>query len=742
MPESSPCYVEVVVPVPLFQAFDYRVPEGIDPQSLMPGMRVWVQFGPRRVLGVINQVRATTLLEPAKVRPFTELVDDTPALDEAMLNLLRWAAQYYCHPLGEVLHHALPAALRQGKPAHFPIQTLWRVTTSGRSTPADSLKGIRQQQLLAELQHMPNGLTQEALRTLEYSSQTLSSLEKRELIEKIEREQRPGKHQGKLLAEVPHSLSTAQQQVLEAIASQLDGFHVHLLDGVTGSGKTEVYLQLIEQVLRQGKQVLVLVPEIGLTPQTLRRFRHRFQVNVAIMHSGMNDTERLHAWLEAREASACILIGTRSALMAPMPNLGLIVIDEEHDASFKQQEGFRYHARDLAIVRAQRAQVPVLLGSATPSLESLHNALRQHYRYHRLDERAGNAIAPTIERLDIRKLPLQDGFSEPLLARMQAHLEAGQQVLVFLNRRGFAPSLHCPSCGWLAECEFCDARMTLHKRSRSLNCHHCDHMTPIPLTCPECHQPGLEPVGQGTERGEDSLQQHFPETPVIRIDRDTVRGKTRMETLLEPVHKGEPCILVGTQMLAKGHHFPNVTLVAIIDADQGLFSADFRGMERMAQLLVQVAGRAGRADKAGEVILQTAHADHPLIETLCDEGYRAFAQQELISREHVGLPPWQPMALLRADHQRPNVALNWLQEIRDTLTQHLVSEQRNDCQLAGPLPASMERRHDRYRALLHLYGDNRKALHYQLHWLCALIELNPVPGGLRWSLDVDPADTF
>ena len=740
---TSAIILKVALPVPLFRLFDYYPPDSVTADELQPGQRIQVNFGHRQLLGIIVAISDEASVERDKIRPALTLLDQEPVLSASILKLLNWAASYYCHPLGEVLYHALPVALRQGKPAHFPTQTLWQLTELGGSTRPSSLSGSRQQQLLEELQRVPQGLSQEALRTLEYSSQTLSSLQKRGLIHSFNREQRPHAPDGNLLNEVHLSLNAQQQNALDTLLQRDQGFSVTLLEGVTGSGKTEVYLQLIEHHLLQKQQVLVLVPEIGLTPQTLRRFKHRFNVNVVILHSGMNDNERLHAWLEAREGIAQILIGTRSALMVPLPRLGLIVIDEEHDASFKQHEGFRYHARDLAIVRAKQANVPVLLGSATPSLESLHNVERGSYYHLRMLQRAGNAEAPRLHCLDIRKRPLRQGFSAPLLQSIRRHIEQGQQVMVFLNRRGFAPTLHCSDCGWLAECASCDARMTLHKQSRRLVCHHCDYQAAIPLRCPSCGSAALEPIGQGTERSEDALSDIFPDVPVIRIDRDSVRGKQRMETLLEPVHKGHPCILLGTQMLAKGHHFPDVTLVAIIDADQGLFSADFRGMERMAQLLVQVAGRAGRAQKPGEVILQTEHADHPMLATLCEQGYDAFAREELHSRQHVGLPPWQPMALLRADHRRPAIALEWLSSIRQALQDYILQQHwGHEIQLAGPLPASMEKRHDRYRALLHLYGSQRRELHHLLQWLCAFIELNPPPRDLRWSVDVDPADTF
>lgn len=725
--------VEVALAVPLYRTFDYLAGE----HQVQVGMRVRVPFGARQMIGVVTAHKEQSDFPQSKLRAIQAVLDEEPVLDAELLSLLHWASQYYLHPLGEVLQQALPIPLRQGQPASFPRQTLWRLTSQGQGFHPNDLRGARQRELLQELQRCPQGLSQEALKTLEYSPATLKALQSRELIESFEREKRPHyQQQGELLHEVPLSLNADQQAAKSAICAELEQYQCWLLEGITGSGKTEVYLQVMSEVLRQGKQVLVLVPEIGLTPQTLRRFKHRFNLPIAIMHSGLSDQERLQAWLQAKHGLTPILIGTRSALLTPLPKLGMIIIDEEHDTSFKQQEGFRYHARDLALVRAKRLNIPVILGSATPSLESLHNVSQGRFAHLQLKQRAGNASPPPLRCLSIRQQALHEGMSAPLLASIQNHLKLGQQVLIFLNRRGFAPSLHCPDCGWLAQCDHCDARMTLHKGSRRLLCHHCEYQQPIPLRCPQCHGQQLTPVGQGTERSEESLQQLFPDVPVIRIDRDSTRQRQGLEKLLAPVHQGEPCILIGTQMLAKGHHFPHVTLVAILDADQGLFSADFRGMERMAQLLIQVAGRAGRAELAGEVLIQSEHADHPMLQLLCQQGYAAFAAAELAERQHVQLPPWQHLALIRADHPRPGLALDWLQQLQQQWPTPA------GIQLSAVMPAAMEKRHGRYRALIHLSSQERRPLHQYLQELISRLEQSKLPHELRWSVDIDPADTF
>ncbi|MAK87456.1 MAG: primosomal protein N', partial [Pseudomonas sp.] len=528
----------------------------------------------------------------------------------------------------------------------------------------------------------------------------------------------------------------------EAVSAGLGGFQAFLLEGVTGSGKTEVYLQLIHRVLEAGKQALVLIPEINLGPQTLARFEQRFNARIALLHSNVNDRERLDAWLAARDGEADIIIGTRSALFTPMKNPGLIIIDEEHDASYKQQEGLRYHARDLALLRARQENLPIVLGSATPSLESLHNAHSGRYALLKLTQRAGNAQSPRFLRLDVKSRPLDAGISGPLQQAIGQTLGAGQQVLVYLNRRGFAPTLLCHDCGWLSQCPRCDARMTLHQRHNELRCHHCGHVERPPRNCPDCGKVDLRPVGAGTERAEERLGILFPDYPVLRIDRDSTSRKGAMEQMIGTINRGEPCLLVGTQMLAKGHHFPRVTLVAILDADGGLFSADFRASERMAQLIVQVAGRAGRAEEPGKVIIQTHLADHPLLVQLTEQGYFAFAEQALSERRAAGLPPFSHLALLRAEAQKPGQAEAFLDDACNLAEQLLDQLQLNGVDLLGPVHAPMERRAGRYRAQLLLQGNARATLHRLMGAWVPMLEQLPGGRAVRWSLDVDPIDLF
>ena len=508
---------------------------------------------------------------------------------------------------------------------------------------------------------------------------------------------------------------------------------------MTGSGKTEVYLSVLENILAQGRQALVLVPEIGLTPQTIASFRERFNAPVEVLHSGLNDSERLSVWLRARNGEAAIVIGTRSALFTPFSRLGVIIIDEEHDSSYNQQEGWRYHARDLAVFRAREEGIPIVMGTATPALETLHNVQMSKYRQLTLSKRAGNA-KPTVQHLlDLKGLPLKVGLSQPLLKRMKTHLQADNQVILFLNRRGYAPALLCHECGWIAECQRCDHYYTLHQNHRQLRCHHCDSQRPVPQQCPKCGSTHLVSVGVGTEQLENELAPLFPDTPITRIDRDTTSRKGSLEQHLADVHQGGARILIGTQMLAKGHHFPDVTLVALLDVDGALFSADFRSAERFAQLYTQVSGRAGRAGKQGEVILQTHHPEHPLLQILLQQGYDAFAKQALAERKSVFLPPYTSHIIVRSeDHDNQQSAL-FLQQLRNLLE---ASPLKDDALwIMGPVPALQAKRSGRFRWQLLLQHPSRQLLQRLIKTSQPLINTLPQARKVKWTLDVDPIDS-
>ncbi|MGJ4730949.1 primosomal protein N' [Luteimonas sp. SDU101] len=538
-----------------------------------------------------------------------------------------------------------------------------------------------------------------------------------------------------------------QRAAIEAVR-EAAGFAPMLLDGVTGSGKTEVYLHAIADCLARGRQALVLVPEIGLTPQLLARFRARLGVPVHAAHSGLNDNERARTWAAAWRGEARVIVGTRSAVFTPLPDAGLIVIDEEHDASYKQQDGIRYHARDFALVRGKSLGVPVLLGSATPSLESLHNAGAGRYGYLRLSQRAGDARPPAVRVIDVRKRALDAGLSGQMLDAIRGALGSGGQVLVFRNRRGYAPVLLCHDCGWSAQCPRCSTPehgrpMTVHAHGRRLQCHHCGHRRPSPPACPDCASLALQPQGAGTERIEEVLAATFPEVPVLRIDRGSTQRRDALAQLLGSLGD-RPGILIGTQMLAKGHDLPDLSLVCVVGVDEGLFSADFRAHEKLAQLLIQVAGRAGRARRAGEVLLQTHHPEHPLLATLIAGGYPAFAGDELAQREAAGFPPYAHLALLRAESKHAEPPMEFLRAVRRTLEPagRARASAQDGLSISGPMPAPMPRRAGMHRAQLLLLAQSRRALHAALHDAVPAIHALTEARKVRWSLDVDPADLY
>ncbi len=532
------------------------------------------------------------------------------------------------------------------------------------------------------------------------------------------------------------TLNTAQQAAVNAIQAQLGQFGVMMLNGITGSGKTEVYMRAMQAVLAFNQQVLVLVPEINLTPQTIQQFQDRFAEPIAVQHSNLSPRARLLMWQQVRAGAVRILIGTRSAIFASFKQLGLIIVDEEHDVSYKQQERFRYHARDLAVVRAQLNQIPVVLGSATPSLETLANVERKRYQSLFLTERAGQASLPTFHLVNlIKEKNVQAGLSAPLLAAMQQQLSAGKQVMLFLNRRGFAPTLYCPHCTRTVDCAHCDMRMVYHQKPPRLHCHHCESVMLVPQVCPHCREEGLLPIGLGTQRIESALQSQFENMPIIRMDRDSTKNKGSLEALLQQINEQTPAILLGTQMLAKGHHFPRVTLVGIVDADSGLFSADFRGSEQMGQLLLQVAGRAGRALDAGQVWVQTRHPTHPLLQQLLTQGYGPFAETLLAERKIVALPPYHFMATLRAHAKEEPIADSFLKQARAAIEKRFPA-----VHLIGPLATLFPKRKGLHAKQLIFKSASRVPLHNCLKAVEDYLASMKVAKRVKWVLDIDPVE--
>lgn len=672
--------IQVCVPNTPFEHLDYSWEvDHSEPSNepLLPpiGSRVSVPFRNRQSIGIVIGHANQSDCPPDKLRNITACLDESPIISEKQYLLYRWINRYYHVPLSDVLALALPAKFRSGAPLNEAISTISSI--------------------------LPSQSDDEAHR------------------------------------EKPKKLNTEQSDALEQITQNLETYRCFLLQGITGSGKTEVYLQAVQSVLEKGLQVLILVPEIGLTPQLLQRFQQRFSSKdypIVLLHSGLNDTERWQAWCVARTGVARIIIGTRSAVFVPVPKLGLIVVDEEHDASFKQQDGLRYSARDTAIMRAQMNQIPIILGSATPSLETLQNAINKKYTLLRLTHRAASAVTPMIHLIDMRQQKAKHGISPRLLEEMQKHLERKEQILVFVNRRGYAPVLLCHACGWIMTCEHCSARFTLHEKKQYMQCHHCDSQKAIPSVCGKCHQESLVPIGVGTERLETYLKQQFPEANILRIDRDTTKRKNALKEKLAQIHQGDVDILIGTQMLAKGHHFPNLTLVAMINVDQGFFSHDFRAGEKVGQLILQVAGRAGRENKSGTVMIQTHVPNHPPLVTLLRDGYTSFSEQILIERKDTGFPPFSHMAVFRCQSKKVENARHFLETIKRILL-HL-----NDPKLLvlGPAPSPLEKKAGLFRMQLLLMAEERSALARAIH--CVRHHRFVMEQRLRFSVDVDPLD--
>jgi primosomal protein N' (replication factor Y) (superfamily II helicase) len=736
--------LKVALDTPLRRVFDYlppaHAPALAQPQTsagdgatapaggVVPGVRIRVPFGRREAIGVLVETSEDSSLPRARLRHALEILDSQPVFDPVTFDLLRWSAEYYHHPIGEVLAAALPAGLMGGDPAEASNE-IWRLTPAGREAlEGPGRRAPRRRALLAWLAEA-RGSADKPL----FKRSDMLTLARLGLVT-LDRVPPPALRLESRPSEV--SLTDAQAAVIAAIKASLGRFAPHLLYGVTGSGKTEVYLQAIAAaVTGDDGQALVLVPEIALTPQLVARFEARFGAGVAVLHSALPPSQRRAAWRAAHGGQARIVIGTRSAVFTSMRHLKLIVVDEEHDASYKQQEGFRYSARDLAVLRAQRARIPIVLGSATPSLETLDNARQARYAELRLPQRPGGAEPPRMQLIDLRRHPAEQGISQPAIRAIGDHVARGGQVIVFLNRRGYAPTLFCSACGWVAQCAHCDARMTLHRRAAELRCHHCGARTRVPAVCGSCRQ-SVAPVGQGTERVEETLERLFPAAPLARLDRDTAGGPSAMKGVLDRVHRGEARILVGTQMLTKGHHFPDVSLVVILDADQGLFASDFRATERLAQTITQVSGRAGRAARPGEVMVQTSFPEHPLLTRLIASGYEDFAVTALEERRAANWPPYSRLALLRAE-ARDAAALDAYLKTAAVRAQPLAA---GGVAVLGPAPALVARKADHYRAHLLIESPARAPLQRFLGQWLPLIETLRGPPGLRWSVDVDPLE--
>jgi primosomal protein N' (replication factor Y) len=720
-----PPILQVALDTPLARLFDYRLPDGLAPVSR--GQLVEVPFGRTRQVGVVLGESPVSGLDPARLRDVLRVFGDRPALPAETLRLAQFCADYYHHPLGTILFAALPPRLRNGAP--FVADTPWlSVSESGRTaTPAARARA--QRALLDALREAP--LSRETLRARKQGRHAAALV----AAGWAAWSRLPPAVRAPPTADAP-AATPEQQAALDALRPALGQFGVHLIHGVTGSGKTELYLRLIDAVFARGQQALVLIPEIALTPQLEQHFRRRFPGRrIATLHSGLAESARAEHWLAAPEAD--LLLGTRLAVFAPLPRLGLIVVDEEHDGSFKQQDGLRYSARDVAIARGKQHGVPVLLGSATPALESYAQALSGRYRLIELKQRAiSQARLPGIELIDLKHLPQDNGLTRPALAALAATLARGEQSLVFLNRRGYAPALYCPGCAWVSPCPRCSARLVLHRtavhpsRPQRLKCHHCGFEARPPAACPDCGNPDLKALGQGTQRLEETLATLLPAARIRRIDRDTMRPRAWAE-LGEAMRAREIDLLVGTQMLAKGHDFPDMTLALILDTDGALYSPDFRATERLFAQLMQVAGRAGRADKPGRVLIQTAFPDHPLFRFLQRHDYPAYARELLAERKQLDLPPYTRQALLRAEAPGMDAALAFLRRAA------ALAPAIPDVSVFTPTPAPMARVANLERAQLLIQSASRQTLQaFVRDWRPLLDSLKPRVA--RWSLDIDP----
>lgn len=721
------------IDLPLYHLFDYSVPDSISCQA---GQRFLVPFGKGEKVALLVAAPSKSTQDIKKLKPVNVVLDDIPLLSPMIMQLASWMAGYYCQPLSEVLFHCLPRYCRQPRSVKPTGLHYWVAKNSDPGVIQKlQHKAPRQFQILQAIVDSQQGLNASELRAIHSGwRQQVNSLQNKGLISSQWKENLPSKLQS---GEQAPNLTSSQKQIVEAITPELGMFQVQLIQGVTGSGKTEIYLELMQRVIATGKQVIYLVPEIGLTPQLLQRVRQRLGNQVISSHSAQSDSLRYQSWDQFKRGVASVLIGTRSALFSDSPALGLIIVDEEHDSSYRQQDGLRYHARDVAIKRAQMLDIPIVLGSATPSLESLHNLQKPSYHLHRLDRRPNNSTPPAIQLVDCKNSPLNSGCSPQLLKAMQKHLQQQGQVLLYLNRRGFAPVVMCHECGWQAGCYQCDARLTLHRSVNKLICHHCGFSIPPPSACPDCGAAEIFHYGVGTQQLESFLKERFSPVPVIRIDRDSVSSATPMDLKLQPVLAGDPCILIGTQMLAKGHDYPNITLVGILDADQALYSSFYRSTERLVQTVLQVSGRAGRAEKGGQALLQTAFPSHPLMRNLCSQGYSELVRPMLEERRLLGFPPYARAVSFIVDASELDAAMNRLQQLKKDITGLSASA---DVKIIGPLPTLMTRRIGRYRAQLSILADHIRPVRVLMNELMPVIRAMRNTANSRLVVEVDPVD--
>ncbi len=728
--------LQVILPIPVRHHFDYLPCLDITKEKLQPGVRVLVPFGKnKRCIGILVGISDERQKSGYKLKKIFKILDDKPLINKEQLKLMKWASEYYLHPLGEIVFTALPKFLRQGKKANQSSSSIWKLTECGRQFEADKIKRFSKQKKILELlaKNLDGMSTIELSKIFARWKPSMKSLQENGLVDQVLNQASPVTGDGSNASGI--HFSGEQKDAIDTIMPLLGTNSRILLDGITGSGKTEIYLELVKAVIHQGLQALILIPEIGLTPQFITHIKQRIQTSIVILHSSMSDGERLQGWVDAGEGRVSVILGTRSAVWTPMARPGIFIIDEEHDTSYKQNDGFRYSARDIAIMRGKNLSVPVILGSATPSIESLYNASINKYKRITLTERVGTAFLPKIQIVDLRRQKMTGALSGILLKSIEHELAKRKQILLFLNRRGYSPILMCHSCGWILSCERCAIPMTYHKHKNRMLCHHCGASSLPSNKCVNCQEADLIHIGHGTERITETLSEVFPNARILRIDRDTTRRRGAMNDMVDRIKTGKADILVGTQMLAKGHHFPDVTLVGIIDTDRGLFSSDFRAGERMGQLLVQVSGRAGRSTSPGNVLIQTHFPDHPLLTTLINQNYASFADYLIDERKATRLPPFSHMAMLRAEGYDEKLPMMFLSEACE-----LLKRDTHGIEVNGPYPAPIEKRLGRYRFQLTIQSPNRVLIQKMLRPRIQVLDTLKSGKKIRWSLDIDPQE--
>ncbi|MFW8590700.1 primosomal protein N' [Glaciecola sp. 2405UD65-10] len=728
-------YLSVALAVPLHRDFAYSISkEQLNDYPI--GGRVQVPFGNKKRVGVVLAVNSECEFDAAKVKPAIKPLDTAPIFSQELMSLAKWISRFYIYPMGEVLSAMLPTLLRKGESAELTALEYLHVCKESLAKISQSdlietfKRSKKQAQLFQYISSHPM-LLKDAKKA--YSPSIVKGLVDKSLVHvNLQTPKTNTWQENMLLGEKKRA--NPEQAIAIASINQAEGYTGFLIEGVTGSGKTEVYLQVIEEVLQQGQQVLILVPEIGLTPQTVKRFEERFGNVVAVWHSALTDNERLQVWQQAKHNQMAVFIGTRSSVFLPLAKPGMIIVDEEHDESYKQQDKLRYHARDIAAYRANQYNIPLVLGTATPSLESLHNALSHKYRHLILAQRAGSASMPTQHLIDLGGQVLDAGIAPSMMMRIEQQLKAGNQVLIYVNRRGYAPALICEQCGHVETCLDCDNPFTVHLSAHNLQCHRCGKFEPYQHSCKKCHSKNVSTQGIGTEQIQQILAKRFSDYSCVRIDSDSTRGKRKLNELLTEINQNKHQLLVGTQILSKGHHFPNVTLALILNVDSFLFSSDYRAPEKLAQLVTQLSGRAGRENKPGEVWLQSYQVGHPLLQDLVNNGYSHFARTLLSERIAAKLPPASYQAAIRVEHTELAPILNFLEYAGQLLGQF------KQLEFVGPFPAGVEKKQGRYRFITVAQSNSSAYLVKAMQQAKEALEKHQFAAKLRWIVDIMPTD--